>query len=588
MQFILYLVTATIGAGDPAVQFRAVSPKGTTPVRAIQKQQGAAAIVVTETGQRLPLASFVRIESELDLPLSNRETAPSAGALPAPRRPWQIRWSDGEAIRADAAALDAEHAAFTSALGKHRIPRERLWSIESAFPGAVVLQERFGPAPVAEAAAPTTGEAGGGSPGSQGQRLVAGQRIARPAPHAVATGALSLTYYDDGGVHAGRRWSVTLFLEGSTEPAVRIAPGWERRFALVATSDNLYPPALPVARRTGWHELTIRFSPAELVISLDGAALLSSLRRGLARPLVRFEIDCAADPTPPTDHPSAGEAAAWLGELVLTEQASLGPVRRLLPDPSQADLLDRQGDQWLGDLQTAGPEGLVLRSAYGSPTLLRWPDVRSLRLPQKSVPPAAPLSWAGEIGTLMLQDGSQLTVALETAAADHWSIRHPLLGAVIVPRSQLQFWTPRTIGRRQEILVGPVHLGAKLVSEFRRPLPDGRRLQSEFDSGNPASRTELTLWVNGLESMDTAAPFAARLRAGALQSTLWLNGKQVAVLNQFVPAAASGPIELRLPLPATSLKPGRNTLEIRQQPDPATGDYDDAEFSTLAVEQAAG
>ena len=82
-------------------------------------------------------------------------------------------------------------------------------------------------------------------------------------------------------------------------------------------------------------------------------------------------------------------------------------------------------------------------------------------------------------------------------------------------------------------------------------------------------------------------PWLKRLQGGELTSELWVNSTRVSVLNSEVTGrgTASQPQRLRIKVPAATLQPGQNRVEIRLKPsrgEPA--EFDDWELRDWGLE----
>lgn len=507
-------------------------------------------------------------------------SAPGAEGGSDPR----VELATGESLMAEDLELDGARVRFDSILGPIDLSRRLVREVHGAEKDTVLWRDAF--ARIATDWAPT------GSPTIVTERArsaPASLLLANPAEGLkrrfatpVESGALSLMYYDTGITAPRRRWSIALGFGAEATPDLTIVPGWESASGTISIAESLGISTLPWARRTGWHELEVSFGPDQLLVTVDDAVVVASLSKGVDRPLT--SISFAVDPVPadsPRDvDPAPRAARVWIDDVALTERAPL--AFRLVSDPERTDVLETTGDQWLGELLGADPQGIRLRVAAGQEVSIPWPRVRSARFPDVVVPES---TWTGEIGDLTLRDGSRLIVVREALDEARWQVSHPRLGRRSLVVDQVADWTPRVVGRRIALAGSAFHSGTKLVVGFRRPRPDGTAYETSFELPEPAGSAVACLRVVGMEGMGPQAPFASTLRAGSMRSELWINGRNVDFFNRLLVARSMADRELRLPIPAGFLEVGSNVLRIRGVPDPATGGFDEIEVLSIALEQ---
>ena len=332
----------------------------------------------------------------------------------------------------------------------------------------------------------------------------------------------------------------------------------------------------PIARKDGWRKLSVAMDSDSLIVAIDEEALISNLQSGLHLPLTSLQFERKGD--------AKNAGGPWLIDDVALVQKT-PPVERIMLDPTQIDVLDENGDQWFGQAVAAKDNGIVLKNSAGHETKINWHDLRSIRFPDA---PRAPMTWNGEIGDLSLRDGSIITCALKSIEADRWIILHPVISpteSISVSVNDIAGWSPRIVGKRTEIVRGPVHLGNKLVPEFENAMPAGLSCKFTSQVDDPDRQSWLSLWIVGIEGIGPKSPFAAELKANHLITELIVNGKRTAILNQFVQTRPTEPIELRLPLRG-ALKAGENTFELKLTKSRLSEDYDESEVQRIALEQA--
>ena len=105
----------------------------------------------------------------------------------------------------------------------------------------------------------------------------------------VGSGRLDIAFHDDGIVADGQQWFVDLLFRGlaGTE-TVRAVLGWAEESLTVESPSG---PALAVqrlARKPGWHRLSLRFGPAQTEVAVDGNDLAHG--KGPDGPLVEIRL----------------------------------------------------------------------------------------------------------------------------------------------------------------------------------------------------------------------------------------------------------------------------------------------------------
>ncbi|MFO0947956.1 MAG: hypothetical protein U1D30_18890 [Planctomycetota bacterium] len=504
------------------------------------------------------------------------------------RFPLRVELRGGDFLLAEVLEVQSDSVKVDSAIGVRELPRQRMARMVNDLAGTPVLSDSF------DALSEIWRTRG--TPGVSSIRFISspsslelnrpGSELSWSASTPLDAGSLSVFFYDPGTVHVGLQWGISLRFGVADPQIVRFEGGWTKSNYFVEIPPTLAGPAVPLARSQGWHRLQVSFGPHRLLVALDEAALVSSFHRGLELPLTQVEVSVREESKNRKENGEPAEAAAiWLDDLLLTETfTQSSPILR---DPDQATVIDRVGDQWMGELLASrGPE-LSLRLAAGNVESFSWTDIQRFEFPDSDVGDSKTLRdrdlWNGEIGRLGF-DGGSLLVELVTADEKQWNLRHPQLGTIMLPVDTVRTWVPVVQGWRRTLYPRHFHLGRKLVSEFVRPVPDGEGMKLEFDLDAADGETALRLWVAGMEGTGPRAPFASKLLAGHLVSELWINGQKVDTLNRYVEDRSTEPVAIRVPLPRGVFRSGSNVVEIRQTPDPQSGFFDDLEISQLTIE----
>ena len=184
--------------------------------------------------------------------------------------------------------------------------------------------------------------------------------------------------------------------------------------------------------------------------------------------------------------------------------------------------------------------------------------------------------------------GIQLRHPILQSAGEHQSAPKPLK----LPWAAVQQITPLFRGEYRLLSTGPWHLGAKHLPAFSPPEPDGTGIRIPFELSDVSpGKAWLSLEVADLEpaseSTLRATPNLNELRRGFLTTHVALNQVPCRTLNRHCEflSPIGKPQRIRIPLPAGSLKEGRNLLQFQQNPsrtDPKL--FDDCEVRRIALE----
>ncbi|MFM7315361.1 MAG: hypothetical protein ACKO5E_00310 [bacterium] len=112
----------------------------------------------------------------------------------------------------------------------------------------------------------------------------------------------------------------------------------------------------------------------------------------------------------------------------------------------------------------------------------------------------------------------------------------------------------------------PHHLGDEVDLKVIPPEPEGRLLSIDFESTDEQARFKTRLAIDGLEVLGTTIqPFVKSLEKGELVTEIWLNDTLIDNLNRYVLDKNEKPARFFIPIPADSIKSGKNILELRQK-----------------------
>lgn len=348
--------------------------------------------------------------------------------------------------------------------------------------------------------------------------------------------------------------------------------------------------------RPGWHCVTAVFTPQRVLCFVNAALLASS--PGIDAPLHSIRISATEN--------------LWIDDLLVSELHD-DHLAVAVDSRDEHDVaVTHSGDEYFGRITHAEPLGMTLHEIAGSAKLelpwsriatislhrsehpVREPSARGTSLRARAESPAglvAKLDWQPFVDRPQLvADRLRLTI-LSTSSTELY-VAHPWLGEFLIPWRDLRRIEPHFIGHSHLLDARYVHLGDSLRADFHRPRADGTNCQFEFD-WNPDLLD--TVWLS-LDAADlepsgpetpASSPFLKPLRAERLVTEVILNGQPTGNLNRLIRFKASPhkPDHLCIPLPRPALRPGINTLALKQRPLTEHGsDYDDCELSNLRIE----
>ncbi len=411
--------------------------------------------------------------------------------------------------------------------------------------------------------------------GMRSLRIVAGgASLTHRLDEPFASGRFEIAFYDARAVVAGQQWFVDLTFRAETgQQTVRAILGWaEESLALESPGG----PALAVqrlARRPGWHRLSVRFGPERCEVSVDGNSLGTG--KGLEGPLLEIRLASyqAGKIEPPDD------LAGHLDDLQLVRFNE--PDGAVETDATQDEVRLTGSDQLFGKLRSADAEKIEL-TIDGRDVSLSWADVSGLYFRRAAVQGAAiegllvDLQWRAGAGTdrrdLNIVDG-----ALVGLTETELTLATPYAGTLVVPRSRLT--SLRVAGRGRRIVIDSMahHLGDEISLKepfIDPPQPEGGILERPFDLPTlPAGAAHLVLDVVQVVGEEVDSRFSARVKKGELRTNVKINGEPFDYLNRYITSKNETPERIRLPIPRGLLRPGRNAIRFEQ-----AGTADDPNF----------
>ena len=367
-------------------------------------------------------------------------------------------------------------------------------------------------------------------------------------------GRLELAFHDDGAIAAGRECVIEPAFRGQNgRSVIRIILGWSEESLAVESPNG---PALPVqrlARTPGWHRLTLRFSPEQTEISVDGKELAHGKGPGAPLSSIRLATQ-GSGPVP------RGRTEVRFDDLHLFRFAE--PPASLEIDPTQDEARLVVGDQLYGEVRGADSRQVML-AVDGSPVSLRWRDISGLyfrRRPIQGVPIEgllARVEWRPTPGdrsdNLDFAEGALLAISPESL-----TLATPYSGTLAIARRDL--WRIVILGRGRRIVIDPSahHLGDEISVTpplFDPPRPEGLVLDRTIDLTPPADRpAELSLDVLEVIPEAGETEYSRQVRNGELRTYVAINGERFDYINRHLKTRNEAPERIRIPIPRGRLR----------------------------------
>ncbi len=403
----------------------------------------------------------------------------------------------------------------------------------------------------------------------------------------LARGRCDIAFHDTGTVVPGRQWSLEFLFRGSSgSSAIRVNLGWSEETLAVSSSPN--GPSLAVqrlARKRGWHRLSLRFGLDRTEVSVDGKELANG--RETDGPLTGIRVT-SADPSPVT---TPGDLAGYIDDL---------QVIRLIEPPvsHESDVTQDEarlviGDQLFGEITRADVQAVSM-SVDGKPATLRWGDVSGLYFRRQPLQGAstegllARVEWRSTAG----EDASDVEFAegaLVALSDNTLTFQTSYAGTIAIPRNLVRKLTVWGTGHRIVIDATAHHLGNELskTPPLLDPIePEGGTLERSFELVQaPKTGGFLVLSVLEVvnENKDADSDYWQQVREGYLRTYVSLNGRRIDYINQYVKTKNETPETIKIPIPAGVVTAGKNLLRFEQ-----TGNArDPMEFDDLGVLQMA-
>ncbi|MDR3636261.1 MAG: hypothetical protein P4L84_20835 [Isosphaeraceae bacterium] len=402
--------------------------------------------------------------------------------------------------------------------------------------------------------------------GERSLRIAAGgtaltHRLAEP----LVAGKLELAFHDDGTTAPGQQWFADLFFRGATGPeSLRAILGWSEESLAVESSGGLALAVQRLARKPGWHRLSVRFSPERTEVAVDGDELAHG--KGPSGPL--GEIRLASYATGKSGPPAG--LAGHFDDLRLARFAE--PAASVEIDPSQDEARLTSGDQLFGALQSADSRRVVM-SVLGRDVPLSWGEVSSLYFRRAAVPGRPVEGVLVRVAWRAFAEGGagdvdQVEGALVGVTDAALTVATPYAGTLAVPRDRVVRLSVQGHGRRLVIDSAAHHLGNQLSRTpplLDPPQPESGPFVRSFTLEQvPERPAYIALDVVQVIGEASGGGFAQEVRDGALRTNVKLNGQLVDYLNRHITSSNETPERVRLQVPGGLLRAGKNELRIEQ------------------------
>ena len=406
----------------------------------------------------------------------------------------------------------------------------------------------------------------------------------------IGSGRLEVAFHDDGTVAPGQQCFADLTFRGAKgRETVRAVLGWAEESLAVESTGG---PALAVqrlARKAGWHRLSVRFSPDQTDLAVDGNELAHG--KGPGGPLVEVRLASFAT----GKNPAPSGLFGHFDDLRLARFTE--PAGGFETDPEQDEVRLVDGDQIFGALRAADGDRVVL-NVLGRDVSLSWAEVSGLylrRVPTLGKPVEGwlvRLEWRAAPGNDP-SDLDQAEGALTAVSDSSFSLDTPYAGTLTIPRDRLR--RLRVLGRGRRLVIDPTphHLGNEISITppvLDPPQPEGGVLERTFQLDQvPPGAAFVTLDVVQVLSETGGSSYSNDVKNGELRTNVKLNGRFIDYLNRHITSRNETPERVRLAVPAGLLRAGKNQLRIEQTGranDPE--EFDDMGVLGIALEFDAG
>jgi hypothetical protein len=386
-------------------------------------------------------------------------------------------------------------------------------------------------------------------------------RLAEP----VGSGRLDVAFYDSGAVAEAQQWFVDLIFRGPTgTETIRAVLGWAEESLSVESPSG---PALAVqrlARKPGWHRLSLRFRPAQTEIAVDGNDLAHG--KGPGGPLGEIRLGSAAS----GKAEAPANLAGGFDDLRLVRFTE--PLGDLEIDANQDEVRLAGGDQIFGSISTADGERVSLK-VDDKPIGLSWTEVSGLYFRRAAHQGAAiegllvRVEWRAAAGGDP-SDMDAVEGALTAVSDAALTLETPYAGRLTLPRDRKRWMHVYSTGRR--IVIDPTahHLGDQISATpplLDPPQPEGGLLERTVTLADvPPAPALLVLDVVQVVGVGSGIPYTTQVQKGELRTNVSINGKPIDYLNRHITTKNETPERIRILIPGGVLHPGPNPIRLQQ------------------------
>lgn len=369
-------------------------------------------------------------------------------------------------------------------------------------------------------------------------------------------------------------------------------------FHRVIPSPNLRLTMQPVRRTAGWHQVAVVFDEVRFQVLIDSQLL--AYGRPFDGPLKSFRLFSMR-----AENTTGLPREFWLDCVQLSEFLTDPlPIKRISLQ-KQSQVLTASGEDFYGDFVAVDSTEVRIRGPFGE-VALPWTQVRRVVFAEDNArqePPSKEIltltGWQAELTFQRFADhpshfADRLTGTILAADAHSLTLAHPQLGTHKISWDKLDFIEPKFFGQSWILSPEQKHLGNETRTDFLHPNAEGSQWQGEFElESAPSAAAFLRIRAAELEPAGQGTPpgslHLAELRNGGLGTEIVLNGTSLGRLNDQMIRKANrdSPDEIRLAIPPSLLKPGRNTWLIRQSPMRSEPEeFDDCELGPIVLEVA--
>jgi hypothetical protein len=357
-----------------------------------------------------------------------------------------------------------------------------------------------------------------------------GQELTFEPPTALEAGRVGVNFQERDS--SGARWLLEAHFRSGVLRVI-VTDGGD---AYRVEAEGFDGVASPMKRSTGPHRLIVQFSPRSLRVLCDDAVLWHT-REQTAGPLRRIVLTCKA-----VEKETPRGGVAW-SEFELARVVDEPP--RPAGEWRQDELWLAEGDQLFGAIVTADRSGIEIAGRFGKRTL-PWSLVRGCYLRRAATPLR---TTTGAHVRLTLRGGLDADEVLDgvLTALDkkRLTLRHALLGEVILERGWVRRLQPLLHGARIELDNGVHHFGDATRTPPGWPKAEGESWRGSVRLDVAPAEARLTL---RLEHPPGG-------RDGKLEATI--NGRRVGFLE---PEGGRWSVTL----PRGALRAGENTIELKR------------------------